>query len=220
MDRGYGCTGIRRCGDREFDDIGLIVQVKDQGGAILALQVHNASEFGRRCARILQLQCLAILTLGLQVALGQKRNAATLPMLRVMNATKCVRSSSWRGMCGMFLEVNRPGPGRFNALGALVEVVRRGVLGSEPQSTLVMGSGMVAPVANATCLVFIAKKRDRGAPMTASYTFSTNDVIANLGVVAAGAFVAWTGSALPDLVIGTVIGLIVLNGARLILQLR
>lgn len=76
MDRGYGCTGIRRCGDREFDDIGLIFQVKDQDGAILALQVHNASEFGRRCARILQPQRLAILALGLQVALGQKRNAA------------------------------------------------------------------------------------------------------------------------------------------------
>lgn len=106
------------------------------------------------------------------------------------------------------------------ALGALAEVARRAVFGSEPQSTLMMAIGMGALVANVTCLVLIAKKRDRGAHMTASYIFSANDVIANLGVVAAGALVAWTGSALPDLVIGTVIGLVVLNGARRILKLR
>jgi Co/Zn/Cd efflux system component len=42
----------------------------------------------------------------------------------------------------------------------------------------------------------------------------------NLGVILAGALGAWTGSNLPDLVIGTLIGLLVLNGARRILQLK
>lgn len=68
--------------------------------------------------------------------------------------------------------------------------------------------------------MLIAKKRDRGAHMTASYIFSANDVIANAGVIVAGALVAWTGSSYPDLVIGTVIALVVLNGARRILNLR
>ncbi|MDI6746366.1 MAG: cation transporter, partial [Rhodocyclaceae bacterium] len=49
---------------------------------------------------------------------------------------------------------------------------------------------------------------------------STNDVLANLGVILAGALVAWTGSNIPDLVIGLLIALLVLNGARRILQLR
>ena len=106
------------------------------------------------------------------------------------------------------------------ALGALAEVVRRAVTGSEPESTLMMGIGLVAVVANVICLVLIAKKRDRGAHMTASYIFSANDVIANAGVIVAGALVAWTGSSYPDLVIGTVIALVVLNGARRILNLR
>lgn len=106
------------------------------------------------------------------------------------------------------------------AIGALTEVVRRVAFGSEPQSGLMMGIGLVALLANVTCLVLISKKRDRGAHMTASYIFSANDVIANSGVIAAGALVAWTGSSLPDLVIGTVIGLVVLNGARRILKLR
>jgi copper chaperone CopZ len=106
------------------------------------------------------------------------------------------------------------------ALGALAEVVRRAVSGSEPESSLMMGIGLVALVANVICLVLIAKKRDRGAHMTASYIFSANDVIANAGVIVAGALVAWTGSSYPDLLIGTVIALVVLNGARRILNLR
>jgi Co/Zn/Cd efflux system component len=56
--------------------------------------------------------------------------------------------------------------------------------------------------------------------MTASYIFSANDVIANLGVVVAGALVTWTGSRYPDLVIGLIIGVVVLGGARRILRLQ
>lgn len=106
------------------------------------------------------------------------------------------------------------------AMGALVEVIRRFVFGSEPQSTLMMSIGGLALVANVVCLWLISHQRDRGAHMQASWIFSSNDVLANLGVIAAGALVAWTHSPYPDLVIGTVIGLIVLNGARRILALK
>jgi len=106
------------------------------------------------------------------------------------------------------------------SLGALSEVVRRLLFGSEPISSLMMGFGLVALVANVVCLVLIAKSRDSGAHMKASWIFSANDVIANLGVILAGGLVAWTGSRYPDLVIGLIIGLIVLNGARRILQLK
>lgn len=106
------------------------------------------------------------------------------------------------------------------ALGALAEVIRRALFGSEPESALMMSVGTVALVANVTCLVLIAKKRDRGAHMKASYIFSANDVIANMGVIIAGALVTWTASPYPDLVVGTIIGVIVLNGARRILALK
>lgn len=106
------------------------------------------------------------------------------------------------------------------AVGALLEVGRRFAFGSEPASALMMGVGAVALVANATCLALVARHRDRGAHMTASYIFSANDVLANIGVIAAGALVAWTGSRIPDLVIGGIIGVVVLNGARKILALR
>jgi copper chaperone CopZ len=106
------------------------------------------------------------------------------------------------------------------ALLAMGEVVRRFIYGSEPVSELMMGMGLVALVANAACLVLIAKRRDAGAHMKASYIFSSNDVIANAGVILAGGLVALTGSAYPDLVIGLIVGLVVLNGARRILQLK
>ena len=106
------------------------------------------------------------------------------------------------------------------ATGMLVEVGRRFVFGSEPESLLMMAISMLALLANVACLWLIARHREGGAHMKASWIFSANDVLINAGVILAGALVAWTGSNGPDLVIGTVIGLIVLNGARRILALK
>ncbi|PTN08610.1 cation transporter [Nitrosomonas aestuarii] len=106
------------------------------------------------------------------------------------------------------------------ALGALSEVFRRFVFGSEPVSTLMMSFGLVALIANIICLILISRNKEGGAHMKASWIFSANDVIANLGVILAGFLVALTNSPYPDLVIGLVIGSIVLNGARRILRLE
>lgn len=106
------------------------------------------------------------------------------------------------------------------ALGALSEVIRRFVFGSEPESILMMSFGVLALIANVVCLLLIAKSKDEGAHMKASWIFSANDVIANVGVIVAGALVAWSGSNTPDLVIGLIIAVIVLNGGRRILKLQ
>ncbi len=100
----------------------------------------------------------------------------------------------------------------------LVDIVRRLIVGSEPVSTLMMGMGVIALIANVTCLVLIARHREGEVHMRASWIFSKNDVIANLGVILAGGLVAWTGSRLPDLVIGLLVALIVIRGGVLILQ--
>jgi Co/Zn/Cd efflux system component len=106
------------------------------------------------------------------------------------------------------------------ALGALVEVLRRAFRGSEPEPTWMLGVAALALLANVTCLVLVSRHREGGAHMKASYIFSTNDVLANLGVIVAGVLVAWTGSRFPDLVVGAIIGLLVLSGAVRILRLR
>jgi Co/Zn/Cd efflux system component len=54
--------------------------------------------------------------------------------------------------------------------------------------------------------------------MRASWIFSKNDVIANVGVILAGALVAMTDSPIPDTVIGVVVALIVFRGGVHILK--
>ena len=106
------------------------------------------------------------------------------------------------------------------AAGVLFEVARRFWAGTEPMSTLMIVMASVALIANTLCLYLISQSRSDGAHMKATKIFSTNDVLANLGVIVAGGLVAWTGSGYPDLVIGCIIGIIVLDGARRILALR
>lgn len=106
------------------------------------------------------------------------------------------------------------------ALGALAEVIRRFLYGSEPESLMMIGVACVALVANSACLWLIHKHREGGAHMKASWIFSANDVVINIGVILAGVLVSWTGSRYPDLIIGTIVALIVLNGARRILALK
>jgi len=106
------------------------------------------------------------------------------------------------------------------ALGVLIEVGRRFVFGSEPESLVMMIIAFIALIANTGCLLLISKHREGGAHMKASWIFSANDVVINVGLIVAGAMVAWTGSNYPDLIIGTIVGLIVLNGARRILALK
>ncbi len=100
----------------------------------------------------------------------------------------------------------------------LADILRRLLLGSEPISELMMIMGVVALIANVTCLRLIEKHRQGEVHMRASWIFSKNDVIANLGVIIAGVLVWTLGSRWPDIVIGLVIALVILNGARHIIQ--
>lgn len=102
-------------------------------------------------------------------------------------------------------------------LGVLFEVIRRFVTGSSPEPLFMMGVGILALVANTICLALIAKHREGEIHMRASWIFSRNDVIANLGVIVAGFLVAVFGSNLPDLFIGAVIAAVVVAGGRRIL---
>ena len=103
-------------------------------------------------------------------------------------------------------------------LGVLLEVLRRVLYGSEPQSTLIMLVGGLALFANVMCLALISKHKEGGVHMRASWIFSTNDVIANVGVIISGGLVALMGNRYPDLIIGSLISLLVIRGGVTILQ--
>lgn len=99
----------------------------------------------------------------------------------------------------------------------LFEVARRFYYGSEPVSYLIIMVSLIALVANLACILLISRHRKSGIHMRASWIFSTNDVIANTGVIIAGILVWLFESNLPDLMIGSVISLVVIRGGQRIL---
>ena len=103
-------------------------------------------------------------------------------------------------------------------LAAGFEVVDKWLYGSEPQSLYMIAVGSLALLANTVCVLLIARFRDGDVHMRASYIFSKNDVIANLGVVVSGVLVALLDSNIPDLLIGMLIALVVIRGGIHILE--
>ena len=102
--------------------------------------------------------------------------------------------------------------------GVLVEATHRFRGDSEPVGALMLAVGSLALLANLTCLALIARHRNGGVHMRASWIFSTNDVMANLGVIISGLLVRYLGTPLPDLVIGAAIALLVIHGGWRILN--
>ena len=96
----------------------------------------------------------------------------------------------------------------------IMDVLRRVFVGSEPISALMMIVGVIALTANIYCLRLIRKHKDGEVHMRASWIFSKNDVIANSGVILGGLLVWLLNSRWPDLVIGSLITLVIINGAR------
>ncbi len=101
-----------------------------------------------------------------------------------------------------------------------VEVIRRfvGQVEIPVFSTMIIVS-IFALIANGICLFLLQKNKSSEAHMQASLIFTSNDVIINLGVIIAGILVYFLKSNLPDLIIGTIVFVLVIQGARKILSL-
>ncbi|MBD0831996.1 cation transporter [Aestuariibaculum sediminum] len=102
-----------------------------------------------------------------------------------------------------------------------VEVIRRffntEILPNEQTMIIV---SVFALLANGICLFLLQKSKSKTeAHMKASLIFTSNDVIINLGVIIAGTLVYWLNSSLPDLIIGSIVFALVINGAFRILKL-
>jgi len=102
--------------------------------------------------------------------------------------------------------------------GVFLEIIRRLIFGSEPHSWFMLGMGLIALIANVVCLGLLSKHRKGEVHMRASWIFSKNDVIANVGVMAAGLLVFILDARWPDIVIGSFITIVVLRGGLAILR--
>ena len=107
------------------------------------------------------------------------------------------------------------------AIIGFVEVLRR-FIGDEklPNFSTMIIVSIFALIANGICLYILQKSKSKEeAHMKASMIFTSNDVIINLGVIIAGIMVDWFSSNKPDLIIGTIVFALVIQGAFRILKL-
>ena len=106
------------------------------------------------------------------------------------------------------------------AIMGFVEVIRRfiGIEEMPSFSTMIVIS-FLALIANAICLYLLQKSKSKEAHMQASMIFTSNDVIINLGVIIAGILVVWLNSNKPDLIVGAIVFVLVIQGAIRILKL-
>jgi len=102
-----------------------------------------------------------------------------------------------------------------------IEIVRRFISGEQlPEFGTMIIVSVLALVANAYCLYLLQKSKSKEeAHMQASMIFTSNDIIINLGVIIAGILVYITNTRFPDLIVGTIVFILVLQGALRILKL-
>lgn len=102
----------------------------------------------------------------------------------------------------------------------LAEVLRRFFVDNEPPSpaSMILMS-LLALAGNIVTLLVLQRVRSGEAHLQASWIFTANDIKVNGLVIAAALGVMFTDSAIPDLIAGAAIFVIVANGARLILRI-
>ncbi len=102
-----------------------------------------------------------------------------------------------------------------------IEILRR-FFGDErlPDFSTMIIVSIFALIANGICLYILQKSKSREeAHMKASLIFTSNDVVINLGVIVAGIMVNWLNSNKPDMIIGTIVFALVIQGAFRILKI-
>src|SRR3546814_7596951 len=100
----------------------------------------------------------------------------------------------------------------------IVELGLKIAYGVPPSSTLMLIFGALALVANLSCLAMLWRFRSLNVNMSSTFECSRNDVISNLGVLAAAGLVAATASAWPDILVGGAIALLFLRSALRVLR--
>jgi cation diffusion facilitator family transporter len=99
------------------------------------------------------------------------------------------------------------------AVGVMVEVALKIVHGVVPSAQWIGGIGALALGANTAVLAFLWRHRANDINMRSAWLCSRNDVIANLAVLLAGAGVALTGHAWPDILVGLAIAALFASSA-------
>ena len=104
------------------------------------------------------------------------------------------------------------------AIGVLFDALRRPFFGPEPAGVTMMAMATFAAVVNLICLRLLKPLKTDDVNLRAAQTFSVNDFFSNGGILIAGALVMWTGSWIPDVVVGLVVAAVAVFGGFEILR--
>jgi Co/Zn/Cd efflux system component len=104
------------------------------------------------------------------------------------------------------------------AIGLAADVIRRFWTGSDPIGLAMIITAIANAATNIVCLKLLHSHRERGVHLKASWIFTANDMLANLGIVLSGMAVIIFKSSLPDLLIGSIVVIIVIKGGWEILE--
>ena len=107
------------------------------------------------------------------------------------------------------------------AIIGFIEVLRRFFRDEKlPDFWTMIIISIFALIANGICLYILQRSKSKEeVHMKASMIFTSNDMIINLGIIVAGLLVNWLNSSKPDLIIGTIVFVLVIQGAFRILKL-
>lgn len=100
----------------------------------------------------------------------------------------------------------------------IAEIADKIVNGVPPSSELMLLFGSLALAANLTCLALLWRFRRLNVNMSSTFECSRNDVLSNVGVLAAAGLVGLSGSAWPDIVVGAAIAALFLRSAWRVLM--
>jgi Co/Zn/Cd efflux system component len=101
--------------------------------------------------------------------------------------------------------------------GILAATAFKIVQGVTPSSPIMLTVTAVALAGNLVCFALLWRFRGLDVNMGSTFECSRNDIIANLGVLAAGALVGFLGTGWPDIVVGLVIAVLFLRSALRVL---
>lgn len=98
------------------------------------------------------------------------------------------------------------------------EAIMKIVSGVTPTASTMGLFGGIALAANLICLALLYRYRNRDVNLSSTFECSRNDVIANVGVIAAAGGVAAFNSFWPDVFVGSVIALLFFRSAIRVLR--
>lgn len=119
------------------------------------------------------------------------------------------RGQIWRARAGLLKGIIMAAFG-FLVLG---QTIYRLATGSVPEAEVMGLIGLLALAANLVCVFLLYRHKSDDINMRSTWLCSRNDIIANCGVLAASSLVAYTHSAIPDLVVGTLIAILFLKSS-------